>query len=239
MRAKINASMQKMDASLSLIADRFASGGYESEAELQAVLQSVMNAESNATKAYKALAKTASSGRAGITAIANKSFDESMTAVQQVSVKANLLTAAIKAELIDLEENKVTEDIESMDYDDEVTVEASDEITDEVTDEITDEVTVEATDEIDEVTDEITDEIDEVTVEATDEITDEGTDEIDDEGTVDLLDMNSEDDLFTEDESVMTDEVVPVVDKAALRASASRAGGKRPVGLESVWDFKP
>lgn len=116
MSAKILASMNKNDASLTLIADNFMGAEALSKESLEAALANVNVAKGNASKALAFLSKSATQGRKGIASMATDSFDSTMGMVQQVSAKANLLSVAIQAELDELEENMVTEDIQEMDY---------------------------------------------------------------------------------------------------------------------------
>lgn len=118
MRAKITASMKKMDASLTLIATKFANGEYDCPESLNKALSSVNVAKTNASKAYAFLAGAARKGRAGIASMATEEFDETMTEVQQAQVKADLMAVAMKAELDQMEENKVTEEIQPLDLED-------------------------------------------------------------------------------------------------------------------------
>lgn len=264
MSAKILAAMQKMDASLTLIADKFANGSYESEADLQTALASVNTAKSNATKAYNLMAKSATQGRKGILAMATDAFDQQMTAVQQCQVKANLLADAIQAELDEMEENQVTDEIQAMDFDQPDETDTNLDTPVDVTDngrgdvieqeEIVPEDSTASTvaeEEVPPVEEEEEFPAEEVPPVEEEEIPEEvPTEEIDDldieaeeeAGDTDLLDMGGDDSLFEEEEEEVPTDVEAnsaTADKVALRQSATAAAaGSRGNSLESCWDFR-
>ena len=119
--------MQKNDAQLSLIAENLTKGVYATVAELETAMNSVAAAKRNSLKAFAVMAKSAKQGKAGIVAMATEAFDGTVTAIKQVETKATLMFDVIQAELDEMEENMVTDDIEDMDFEEgtEASAEAS------------------------------------------------------------------------------------------------------------------
>ncbi len=126
MSDKILAAMQKQDASLTLISEKVANGEYTTAEQLEAALKSVTAAKSNSLKAFNVMAKPAVQGKAGIIAMATDAFDTTVSAIKQVETKATLLSDVIQAELDEMEENKVTDEIEDMDFEEVEASEAAD-----------------------------------------------------------------------------------------------------------------
>ncbi len=120
MSAKILASMKRIDASLTLIAGKFANGEYDTVEALKGAQANVQNALASAKSAFTVAAKPATKGRKGIVAMATEAYDTLLGAITQAEVKANLLNQAISADLVDMEQSLIdaepTEEIPLEDF---------------------------------------------------------------------------------------------------------------------------
>lgn len=116
----ILASMKRIDASLTLIAGKFANGEYDTVEALKGAQANVRNALASAKSAFTVASKPATTGRKGIVAMATEAYDTLLGAITQAEVKANLLNQAISADLVDMEQSLIdaepTEEIPLEDF---------------------------------------------------------------------------------------------------------------------------
>lgn len=115
-KVSISKTMSKMSASLNLIASNLLAGKYKNRADLLKAQKSVNAALKSSKSAHSVLVKPTLSGRKGLAATANKTFDAKITAVATCQLQAQMLKNAITAELEELEENQVDETIEVVDF---------------------------------------------------------------------------------------------------------------------------
>jgi hypothetical protein len=261
MSAKINASMKRISASLTLIASKVIAGDYDTVEELKAARVNVQNAIATTESAFTVATKPATMGRKGIVAMATAAHDKLFANISEAQIKANLLNEAISADIQEMEENLVEEpteeieiedfseegalpqdddfeevsDVESMDHEEEE--EFLPEVADPVVEEVTEEVVEEAMEDED-IVDELSPEVEVSGEETLDDLIEE--EEFETEGTLDstLAEFTQVSSLDYEEEEVSEVEATLVSSKkkANLKATvvASKASDK---GLQALWDF--
>lgn len=115
---RIARAMKNSNASLSLIAKNLVSGKYKDAASISSIIKSVGNAIANSEAAMKILSEPLQKGRSGLASIATKEFDMKVGAVITNSLRASLLLTALKAELKDMQDDEVTDEIKEESFED-------------------------------------------------------------------------------------------------------------------------
>jgi hypothetical protein len=107
----ILANMAKIAKSLNVIANKVATNSYD-EAGLKAAQQSLVNASAHCAIAYKQIIASVSGAKSLVTASADTSFDEVVSAVIAVKAKCDIIKKAVDDEMPAPEE-EVSEVIEA------------------------------------------------------------------------------------------------------------------------------